>query len=516
VSPFSYPKISIDTLSIRHLILIEQTTLSLSPGLNIITGETGSGKSALLTALRLIAGERADAQWIQSGKELAVVEAHFTDGLVVRREIHRSGRSRAFLNDALSSVHELKEAVGERIALVDQSSAPQLASAPYQRRLLDRFAGLEKEARTLGAKWGEKRALEEKLAALQAQKPLAAAQASLWRNDLEAIEQLGWKEGEEERLSQEHDALSASISAASQLAALLEQLTQSVPLKKLAAHLEQLARRLPPLAPAAASLKTAALEAQEAESLLAQFLARLDADPARLDAIEERIGAIERIKKRIAPTFASLLEAKKGLLSRIAEAEGIDDQIAAVEQQLEPIAHEVAQLTDRLSEGRRRAQPRLEEACRSLLSRLHLPQARFTIRLTPQPPSPAGAESLTLLFSSHPSLPELPLEECASGGELSRLLLALETAAAGSSLLIFDEIDSNVGGQAASAIGAVLQELARSRQILCVTHFVQVAKCGDAHILVSKQEGLATAMPLIGNALSAEYERMTGSTKNSI
>lgn len=523
------------SLKIQNLVLIESASIDFGPGLNILTGETGSGKSAVLSAIRLLAGERSDAQLIRKGADLAVVEALFSslpaallaqEGIeaappfTVRREICRSGKNRCFIEERQVSLSFLKEALSPSIQRIDQSSSRDLCSADVQRSRLDAFADLSLSSFT--ASYAEEKKLEALLETLiqagsQRDRDLKWAQ-----EDLAAIEEVNWLEGEEEKLSAEHRLLSHAQELLEKLgsfsSALLEGQTPIAPLlKRQSALLEQCSRFDPKLAPLSESFKNASLELEEAGHALRSYVERLDADPQKLSSIESRIAEIESIKKRFGPTFEDAAKRKKALQDQIDSLSSLDEQIASARSSLELLRKKNHHLASELSRKRKTAAHKFQPLILAELKSLNLPNAQFSVLLEPKPLSSTGADSIRFLFSANPGVSPIPLEECASGGELSRLLLAIEVILAekeGKSCLVFDEIDSNVGGQTAAVLGEKLRQLSQGRQVLCVTHFLQVAKCALDHFLVSKKERQGQAFTLIqkleGTAKESEYRRMQG------
>ncbi len=523
------------SLKIQNLILIESASIEFGPGLNILTGETGSGKSAVLSAIRLLAGERSDAQLIRKGADLAVVEARFSslpaallaqEGIeasppfTVRREISRSGKNRCFIEERQVSLAFLKEALSPSIQRVDQSSSRDLCSADIQRNRLDAFADLSLSP--LASSFAEEKNLESCLETLTQAQSQRDRDLKWAQEDLAAIEEVNWQEGEEEKLSDEHRLLSHAQELLEKLgsfsSSLLEGQTPIAPLlKRQSVLLEQCSRFDARLAPLSETLKNAALELEETGHALRSYVERLDADPQRLSTIESRIAEIESIKKRFGPSFEDAAKRKKALQDQIDSLSSLDEQIASARSSLELLRKKNLHLASEISRKRKSAAHKFQPLILAELQSLNLPNAQFSVLLEPKPLSANGADSIRFLFSANPGVSPIPLEECASGGELSRLLLAIEVILAekeGKSCLVFDEIDSNVGGQTAAVLGEKLRQLSEGRQVLCVTHFLQVAKCALDHFLVSKRERQGQAFTLIdkleGAARESEYRRMQG------
>ena len=522
-------------LSIQNLILIEQADIAFGPGLNIITGETGSGKSALLSAIRLLLGAKADPQQIRSQASLSVVEAQFIPSepldwlaeeeiaapasgpVSIRREIHRSGKNRCFFEDQQISLTLLKKIVGAAIELVDQSSSLTLSLSDEQRKWLDAFGKLSSMATAFAKSFEEEKALETSLAQYLAEMEKADLEQLRAEENLAWIEEINLQEGEEERLAQEHDLLTHSqqlLEAATSAVSLLSESSQPLlfVLKRMAHSLEQVLRFDPRLTEPYEGIKQAFIGLEEASFTLRSYADRLDADPTRLAAIEERFAAIEKIKKRFGP-LSEIKILKQHLSKRLDDLSQLGSSIAATRSALSALREKNRLQAEEMTQLRLKAAHEFEEAVTQELRSLNLPHARFEITVSPKEMSAHGADALSFHFTANPGYSPLPLEECASGGELSRLLLAIKTVLADrdkSTCLIFDEIDSNVGGQTAAILGAKLQKLSEKRQTICVTHFVQVARCAFHHFLVSKDQAITTVRKLSGSEQEMEFRRMLG------
>ncbi len=481
-------------LKIQNLILIQNADIAFGPHLNILTGETGSGKSAILSAIRLIAGERADSGCIRQGANMAVVEAEFENGSILRREIHRSGKNRCFIDDALVSLAALKEAV--QIEMVDQSSS----ILGQEQALLDQFAGIVANVADFERSQSDERQLTAELHALLTtpkERELEWAQ-----KDLALIDEVRWKE--ETKLNEEHHFLTHSQELAEKMGAVATTLAEGLPqMKRALAHFEACVRVDSALAPTAHAMKGALLELDEVERAVQSYTDKLEVQPGRLEAVEREIGAIVSLKRR----FEGDIEGQKQRLTeRIEHLLQLDAQIAAFKQQLDVLCAKNTEWAQAIDAKRREASPRFAALVLEELRSLNLPHAQFVVVVD---------APIQFLFSANPGHPPVPMAECASGGELSRLLLAIKTILSeGKATLVFDEIDSNVGGQTASAIGEKLRRIATARQVICVTHFVQVAKWGHDHFLVAKMalggDTHTTIQKMGEKERELEYNRMLG------
>ncbi len=494
------------SLKIQNLVLIEKAEISFGPGLNILTGETGAGKSAILSAIRLIAGDRAESQMIRKGADSAVVEALFENGAHVRREIYRSGKNRCFIDEAQVPLSGLRAAVD--IEMVDQSSSQTLLE--QERPWLDAFAGLQGEVSAYEAAHAEEKKSEAELEQLLQTPKERELEWAL--KDLHLIEETHWQVGEEEKLTEEHHFLTHAQELAEKISAVAFTLTESGELPSLNRSLtllEQCLRFDKELTPLAQSMKSALLELQEVGRSISSYSDRLEVNPQRLTTVEQRIAAIESLKRRFGPEIGAQKEKLQATIDHLSH---IDSQIAALRASLLRLQAENQRRAQAITEQRKRAAQQLSPQVLQELRSLNMPHAQFNISVSDT------FNDVRFLFSANPGVAPQPLEHCASGGELSRLLLALKTVlSSGASCLVFDEIDSNVGGQTATILGEKLQRLAAKRQVICVTHFVQVAKCATDHFLVAKiekeQQAYTTIAKLDAKTKETEYNRMLGHAK---
>jgi DNA repair protein RecN (Recombination protein N) len=526
------------SVKIKNLILIEQAEVPFGPGLNILTGETGAGKSAILAAIRLISGERADASMIRQQADLAVVEAELStyskelleeeginpppllQPLHLRREIHRSGKNRCFVEDQQVSLSFLKKCAGSAIERIDQSSSASLSSLEEQRKMLDAFADLLPEVALFAASWTQEKEKEREKEALLQNQSQRTRDLEWAEKDLATIEEINWKKGEEEALAQEHHLLTHAQELLEKVGSVSAGLVEGnliSSLKRFSTSVEGCSRFDSQLTPLAHTIKGAALELEEVGRWLSSYLDRLEANPQRLERTEKRIAEIESIKRRFGSSYEAVMAQKEKLQNQIDHLSHLDEQIEAIEQELSQMRGENLSISRGISQRRIRAARSFQTQVLSELIGLNLPHAQFRVSLTQGPLQAVGSDRIQFLFSANPGVAPLPLDQCASGGELSRLLLAIKTVLAEkekSACLLLDEIDSNVGGQTAAILGDKLKKLALNRQVICITHFVQVARCALHHFLVSKEEREGYAFTLVSKLLEAdrerEYSRMLG------
>lgn len=521
-------------LRIQNLVLVEKAEIAFGTGLNILTGETGAGKSAILAAIGLICGERADQQLIRKGASFAVVEADLVslpahlleeEGIsshrelvTVRREIHISGKNRCFIDDQQVSLSFLKRCVGNAIERVDQSSSAALCSLTQQRDSLDAYASLSKSVQEMGGSFEEEEKLEQELSSLRQTQMQRDRELEWAESDLAAIQETGWKQGEEEALAEQHHLLTHVQEIGEKLGGICEGAEPIVPLlKRFAAQAESCAKFDSKIKAAAQALLSAGLELEEAARAIGSYLSGIEPDPKRLEQIETRIADIETIKKRFGSTFSEVEQKRNRLLQRIEALSHLEEKIQSVAIALNNIREKNRARASVLTEKRQKAAIPFAKAILTELQSLNLPHAKFLIAIDPKPLSRNGADEIRFLFAANPGHSPTSLEQCASGGELSRLLFSLKIVLAkkeSASCLIFDEIDSNVGGQTAAILGEKLKKLSQNRQVVCVTHFVQVARCAETHFRVAKKEQNGEAITAISALLpdekEKEYQRMLG------
>lgn len=505
----------IEWLLIQNLVLIQTARISFEKGLNIITGETGAGKSAVLSALRLMLGERTDTTLIGKEGELAVIEAKIQlkqAPVLIRREIHRSGKSRAFVNDELISLTELRALFQGSVELADQGSAYKFFESDTLRSLLDQFGPID--ATPFEEAFQKWEALRIQIEALSQEAAAIQRDEVFLRDALATLDQVNWQEGEEEKLTALHANFALSEKSTEKLAALSQFLSEEALLPTLKRFVNQCeSLKLPELSNL---LKNGHANLEEASHFLSSHLSNVDFSPQQLLQIEERIGEIESVKRKFAKTQAESKQLREIARQKIERLEQFEDEINLAKSTYIAQEEQVRSLAKKLTEERGKAATLLATAIRRELHELNLKEAKLEIKVSPRPLSKTGQDQILWLFSANVGQPLLPIDQGASGGELSRLLLAFKMVIKEKQCLILDEIDGNVGGFTAALLGKKLQELSKVCQIICITHFVQVAKCALHHILVTKQtneKGTSTHLKvLLETELNAEYARMIGAS----
>ena len=529
------------TLAIRDVVLIEALDLEFGPGLGTLTGETGAGKSILLDSLGLALGVRADSGLVRAGAPQATVSAGFElprdhpafallaengleadpgDALVIRRIVKADGGSRAFINDQPASAATLRELGAMLVEIHGQHDDRGLINPRGHRTLLDAFGRLDVAGvAALHAAW---RTAQDALEAARTDLESAARDREWLDHAVEELTRFAPEAGEEATLAAERSDMQKGAKLTDDLSAISEHLDGSngglAALRQAARRLDRIAPEHPLLTEALEALDRAVIEAGEAEDKLAAAADAMRFDPARLEAAETRLFELRALarKHRVdADGLAALRDELAGRLDRIAAG---DAGMAKLENEAKYARQAYEKSAEELSEARQIAAGRLDAAVAAELAPLKLDAARFRTVVETLPEhgwSPAGRDRVEFEISTNPGAPFAPLIKIASGGELSRFILALKVALAeqgSATTMIFDEIDRGVGGAVASAIGERLQRLSRGAQLLVVTHSPQVAARGDNHWLIAKShDGIVTRTgvhPLDTAARQEEIARM--------
>jgi DNA repair protein RecN (Recombination protein N) len=522
-------------LRIENLVLIREAELELDPGLNAITGETGAGKTILSNAIGLLLGARGDAAMIGAASDEAYVEAELDlpddevlgelaelrpegeEALVLARRIFADGRTRAYAWGRSAAREDVASAVEALLAMSGQFEQRRLARPSYQLATLDSFAGTSDTARTARRAWRELTAARR--AHDQLTRDAAAAEARLDELRALAADTEDLVAGEEDDLREERERLrhvtELALAAATALEAVASDEREGgadlvAAAERAVAPLETIA---PELAAAGEALRAAELSLREVTTDLRRFLDSLEAEPGRLEEVERRLERIADLRRRHgALTFGELLErAAEAHAELDALADGRDPAQAAAEA-LAAHQAEVDRIHAELSAARRDVAPRFAEAVAGELASVGLGEGEFRVDVRATDPGPSGADEAVFSVRPNAGLPFGPVAETASGGELSRVALAI-AAVGGGDTMVFDEIDAGIGGQTAHAVGETLRRLGGSAQVITITHLPQIASLADRHFRVEKVAGDPTHTRI--EALAAderreELERMLG------
>ncbi len=503
-------------LSIRNVVLIESLDLDLGSGLCVLTGETGAGKSILLDALGLALGRRADAALVRAGAERASVSAVFEvppaaqawlaehdldagDELVLRRSLGADGRSRAFVNDAPVTVAALGQLGGLLVQVYGQHDKLGLMDPATHRDALDSFGGLGKARQATAESHAHWHEADEALAVAEAEAAADRADREALEGALAALDELSPQAGEEVRLAAERSRMMAAESIAAALDEAAKALSENGrTVEEILGSAQRAVERVRgsaggALDAAAAALERALIEAGEAGVQLDAAAAALDAEPGRLDHVEERLFSLRAAARRHDCAVDALPEVRDSLAVRLAALDASEAGLASLREAAAAARADFAAAAKVLGEGRAKGARRLDRAVGGELGALHLGKASFATAIEPLEEArwgPAGAERVHFRVATNPGQPAAPLSDIASGGELSRFMLALcvvLSATMGTASLVFDEIDSGVGGAVADAVGKRLARVAEASQVLVVTHQPQVAALAECHFRVAKK-----------------------------
>ncbi len=508
------------SLAIRDVVLIERLDLAFGAGLTALTGETGAGKSILLDSLGLALGGRAESGMVRAGQTQASVVAAFhppsghpafdilreqgiepEEDLVLRRVVQADGRSRAFVNDQPVGVALLRRLGATLVEVQGQHDQVGLADPSSHGALLDAFGALESRRAATAEAWGAWRTATKRLA--DAREVIAAAQREEeWlRHAVAELRELNPQEGEEDRLAAERQRLQQGERRAEAIAAAIAELTPrdrrtATPSRALREAARALERLPPPneeAQPAIAALAAAQDALAEAEAALQNLLHEGGPDPRRLEQTEERLFALRAAARKHSVAVVDLPEFTAGLRARLEALDAGSGRVAALERDEAAARKAYLAAASALTEARRAAAARLEKAAAQELPPLKLDRARLVIDIAAKDEAgwgPDGQDRVAFLVSTNPGQAPGALAKIASGGELSRLMLALKVVLARGSpvpTLVFDEVDSGIGGATAAAVGERLARVAERLQVLVVTHSPQVAARGAAHLRVAKQ-----------------------------
>lgn len=518
-------------LHIRGLGVIERAELELHPGLNVLTGETGAGKTMITVGLQLALGRRAAASLVRPGAAAAEVdlradappvalrEGWAEEGEVIcSRRVGADGRSTARIGGRLAPLSALASIGEELVELHGQHEGLRLLSPSAQTAFLDRFAGPDhlETLRAHGEAHERARALAERLEELERGERDRERELDLLAYQIREIEAAAPRPGERIEL----EAEAARLAHVERLLELAGEALRTLGDEGAAgdglAEAARALRRAAELDPAAGTLaERAGALAEAATELLREarrYAEGLAADPARLEEVQGRLAVLGDLRRKYGEDEEEVLAYLERARERAAELAGSETRAEELRAELEAARTALAELAERLSEGRRRAAPALAEAIGRELRELGMAGARVEVRLVPHPePTATGLERAELGFAGGPGQPLLPLARVASGGELARTMLACRSAVADLDdvpTLVFDEVDQGIGGEAALAVGRRLARLAERRQVLVVTHLPQIAAFADHHVLVDKRGGTAAVRALEGEERVVELARM--------
>lgn len=504
-------------LQVRNFAIIDQAEVEFGAGMTVLTGETGAGKSILVDALGLVLGERGGTGLVRSGANRAEFTAEFAlknlpdaklwleeqmldvdDECNLRRVINADGRSRAFINGNAVPLQSLK-ALGELLLDIHgQHFHQSLGRRDVQRNLLDYFGGLNDVRAMTETAFHEWQSVAKQIAELEAADADRASRLELLQFQIAELDALALAEDEIEALSLERQKLQSSGRLAETVTTVLQGLYDGEPhnaqglIAEAMQAIEQMCEIDPSLDPVASLLRDANIQVSEAQDMLRRYGDSLDMDPARQHQVEERLDAIHSIarKHRVEPT--ELCPLHQALQQQLDDLEHVKERSAELRENVAELETEFRRLATQLSTGRKKAAGKFSAAVTDAMDSLGMPNGIFEISLSardPGAPRPWGIDDIEFLISANPGQPPMPFARIASGGELSRMSLAVQVIASDGSAIptmVFDEVDSGVGGGVAEMVGLKLRDLGETRQVFCVTHLPQVASLADHHFRISK------------------------------
>lgn len=509
----------LQTLRIRNLALVADLTLDFGPGLSVLTGETGAGKSVILGALNLVLGQRADRGAIRAGADQCMVEAIFdtthlraplsafleenglepcAEGqLLLKRSFSATGTNRQFVNGSPTTLASLADLGSWLVDLHGPHEHQSLLQPLRQLLILDAFGKLEPARASLAELVARQNLLNHDLAALVTDEKTYALQLDLCRHQAREITDARLQSGEDAVVEAEHQRAHHAARLLELSQGALHALGESddaatVRLNVVGRALQEIVRLDPGAQGLADTLEQAISQLRELQHALATYADRVDVDPARLAELEQRLDLLQTLKRKCGPTLEDVIAFGVEARQRLTELEGREAELARLNAERTRLAAEIQKAAQALSKSRTALLPRLSRAVKEQLSDLGFRQSEFSAALTFEADavSVVGGDTVEFQFAPNPGEPPRPLRAIASSGELARVMLALKTVLAEEDevpVLVFDEVDANVGGETAHAVGQKMRQIARAHQVLCITHLAPVAAQGDHHWVVTKE-----------------------------
>jgi DNA repair protein RecN (Recombination protein N) len=535
-------------LRIKNLALVEELEWQMTPGFIAVTGETGAGKSIIIGALQLLLGERADKSLVRTGADLCTVEAVFTgddlqkinpqlveagiescqSDLIIKRSFSASAGTRQFINGSPTTLSVLKNLGDDLVDLHGPHDHQSLLSPETQLALLDSFARAEDHINEYRKHYRQLQTLFAEHATLNTAETAREQELDLLRHQTNEIRSANLVVGEEEEIDKRYKLASNSkrlIELANAVANKLSEAEDSA-LSQLA-ETQRLLRELEKIDTSISELSSAhsasVVELSEIARALSVYAEKLDLDPEQLAALEQRVSLFETLKRKYGGSIADVIAFGERAAERMRKIEGRDAELERLAKEIEKVRAQMNRAGEGLRKLRTKAAPKLSETIRRNLRDLGFRQSEFEAKLEAlDEPRPSGFDAVELLFSPNPGEPLKPLRAIASSGEISRLMLAIKSALATHDaipLLVFDEIDTNVGGEIAHAVGAKMQTLGRDHQVICITHLPQVAATASSHFVVTKDVArgrtFSNLHEVTGKTRQEEIARMLGGKSES-
>jgi DNA repair protein RecN (Recombination protein N) len=496
-------------IRVRNYAIIDDISLVFHPGLNILTGETGAGKSIIVGALGILLGQRAYSDMIKTGRDEAVAEAYFEinghplldtlgiksrEGIIIRRHISSSGRTRSYINDSMVNLQSLTELGNTLVDMHGQHDHQSLLSTDNQLRVLDHYGGVLPERAGVAAMYAETAAIRAQLEDIRLNTRQRAQKLDMLQFQAGEIDSAALTMGEDLKLEEERQILS-NLSRLNELvessynALYSSEGSCTEKLSAAVSDLQDMASIDPGVSDVLAVLNQARPLIEDASFSIRDLRDRYDMDPERLDELEDRLDLIGRLKRKYGDSIEAVLKFREDIRHEIEAITTSEETEGDLDRKLNEKEEGLQRLALGLSEKRRKAAKRLDRETREALGELALEKAEFTVGLKPSPVTSSGIDEAEFLFSANRGEDPRPLRKVASGGELSRIMLALKSVMRNADeipVLIFDEVDAGIGGETALNVARKLKDISGKRQVICITHLPQIASLADSHFLIEK------------------------------
>ncbi|MGZ3495454.1 MAG: DNA repair protein RecN [Thermodesulfobacteriota bacterium] len=536
-------------MRIKNFAIIDELNLSFSKGFNVLTGETGAGKSIILNAVHLLLGDKATEEWIRGSEEEASVEALFDisgnleltervkakvpplqgtgeeESLIIRRVISRTGRGKVFISGSLATLGVLSEVGEGLLSIYGQHEHQSLQRVETHIDILDEFGGLIGLREEFQKQYQEFISLSEEVATIREEKERRTKERELMIFQSKEIAASGVQIGEEESLKEERIVLTHAkrlmdFAHFSEETLYSEEGSVIERIQKILNQGREMAAVDPSLSQPLKALESTLIQLEEIALVLRDYSRRVEISPMRLEEIENRLEEIDRLKRKYGATVEKVFSFKARIEETLKSLNDDEGRLSRLEGRLEPLRQVVKDLGERLSEGRKRVSLELKKSVERELNSLGMKKTIFEIHMDPLPLSPKGVDRVEFLISPNIGEEVKPLAKIASGGELSRMMLAMKRILAkvgGRQVLIFDEVDSGIGGAMAEVVGKKLKELSRHHQVICVTHLPQIACFADQHHSVRKEVKSGRTITLVDRldkeSIVDEIARMLGGVR---
>ena len=536
-------------LRIKNFAIIDELSLSFSKGFNILSGETGAGKSIILNAVHLLLGDKATEEWIRSSEEEANVEALFDvsgnpevkqkikekapqvkgageeDSLVIRRVISRSSRGKVFINGNMATLGALSEVGEELLSIYGQHEHQSLQRVETHIDILDEFGGLLGPRGEFQKQYEDFLSLSEEVEKIRSEKEKRAKERELMAFQSKEIEASGIRVGEEESLKEDRTILTHAkklmdFAVASEETLYSGEGSTIERIQKILSQGGDMAAIDPSLSHLLKALDSALIQLEEIALAFRDYSRRVEINPARIDEVENRLEEIDRLKRKYGSTVEEILAFKQRADRALKSFTSDEEKLSQLESRLEPLGRIVNNLAKKLSGERKRVASELKKSVEKELSSLGMKKTIFEIHIDPLPLSLKGVDRVEFLISPNVGEEVKPLAKIASGGELSRIMLAMKRILAkigGRQVLVFDEVDAGIGGAMAEVVGRKLRELSQHHQVICVTHLPQIACFADQHHSVRKEVRSGRTITLVDRLdkelIVDEIARMLGGLK---